>query len=238
MTRPPPGRWTPAHSYVTATATFYQEGLWQTVLDADYGRVDAIGQSSDTPFFDTSGNLIVAADGNPLVAEGAPPVWSTDVPSTHLVNVTQRDTWSAGGLTVVQVNNSGVVTSTQSDLAGRTIGTKRRARARSTTTTNTAAWRRRRPTTPTPAASCRRRRRTFTPRRSIPRCRPSSSLPTRRTCSSRIPMVMAIGRSPPTTATTRRRPTTSRAHTLTTTDRAALSMPSATTAPGGRFPTP
>jgi YD repeat-containing protein len=121
-------------SYVTATTTFY-DAAGRDIEDVNYGRQDVIDASSPTAFFNLDGSLI-AEDGNPAVAEGAPPARQTGATCTFQVTTTIYDPGLGnvmpvpGGITdgplagtVETIDNGGQITLTESDLAGRTVRT-------------------------------------------------------------------------------------------------------------------
>ncbi len=115
------GALTAANSYVTATVSFY-DLAGRDIEDVNYGREDiglAAGQTNY--FFDSSGNLIAASDGNPAVVEAAPPAPNSS--DDYIVSQTVYDDTSPTGPIVETIDNVGVITETQSDLMGRTVRT-------------------------------------------------------------------------------------------------------------------
>ena len=113
------GALTATDSYVTCTATFYDQA-GRDIEDVNYGRQDLIDGSSSTVFFSYP-------SGNPILTNGVPSVPRAQPPGSGSPNyiVTQTayiDTSPAGPI-VQTTNNAGIVTQTQSDLMGRTIST-------------------------------------------------------------------------------------------------------------------
>ena len=85
----------------------------------NYGREDT-GSGVAHYIFDTNGNLIAATDGNPLVSEQPP---SPNSSNNYIVSETGYNPHGTTGPIVDAINNLGIVSETQSDLAGRTLRT-------------------------------------------------------------------------------------------------------------------
>jgi len=131
------GALTATDSYVTCTATFYDQA-GRDIEDVDYGRQDLIDGSSSTAFFSyPSGNPILT-NGVPSVTQGTLPQRQTTLPNTYLVTTTAYIDTSTAGPIVQTTDNAGIVTQTQSDLAGRTVAIVQNYTTGSPHTSNTA----------------------------------------------------------------------------------------------------
>ena len=103
-------------SYATASVTWY-DGIGRTSATADFGREDAAAPLSETRyFFNSYGTLNAAADGLPSITEQAP--LPTDSSLDYIATATAYD---PAGNVYQTTDNTGSVTESLYDAAGRTV---------------------------------------------------------------------------------------------------------------------
>jgi RHS repeat-associated protein len=119
------GPLTALDSYVTASVTFY-DAAGDDIEDVNYGRQDVIDATESTAFFSygqpgVANGSLIATNGIPNMAE-ASNLRSPNSSPDYIVSQTAY-TYDAMGPVVSTTNNAGIVTWTQSDLAGNTLRT-------------------------------------------------------------------------------------------------------------------